>query len=614
MPAQILLFTLSLILCLILTGCGDNADGTVNSSPPSSPPASQTISQADTEFEALMEESWQMGLDFYPEYASSLGLASGDMNTRWTDYSPAAIDKRADLNLALIKQLESIDKATLSPENQINLDLLLWHHRMSAKDAELDLELMPMSQRSGVQTLDNLANYISLSTYEDYQNWLTRLERIPAILTQTQAALELGMEKGMMPPKATMSRIPAQLEGQLVDQATDSRFYDKFHTLPKHFSEEQAASLRERAKSVISDKVLPAYRQFHDFFVNQYLPACRDTVGVYDLPNGKQIYQYLTAYYTTTDMTPEQIHQLGLEEVAKNRKAMEEIIEEVNFEGTFDEFIQFLRTDPQFYYDTPEALFEAYLATSKRLDPELTRLFGKLPRAPYGLKAIPESIAPDTTTAYYSRPSADGLRAGYYFVNLHEPHTRPKYEMEVLSVHEAVPGHHLQIALQMEMDNLPAFRRYSGFTVFIEGWGLYSERLGYDMGLYKDPYSRFGQLTYDMWRSVRLVVDTGIHYMGWSRQKAIEYFKANAAKSEEDIINEIDRYISTPGQALAYKIGQLKIIELRERATQQLGEDFDIRAFHDVVLGSGSLPLHVLEQNVTDWIESERHQNSTASL
>ena len=304
-------------------------------------------------------------------------------------------------------------------------------------------------------------------------------------------------------------------------------------------------------------------------------------------------------------MSPDEIHRIGLNEVSRIRADMQLVIDELEFDGDFADFLHFLRTDPQFYYDDPQALFDGYLAICKRIDPELVKLFGKLPRMPYGLRAIPANIAPDTTTAYYMRPSADGSRAGYYYVNLYRPEVRPTYEMEVLSVHEAMPGHHLQIALQMELPDMPTFRRYSGFTAFTEGWGLYSESLGYELGLYKDPYSRFGALTYEMWRAVRLVVDTGMHYKGWTRQQAIDFFKNNAAKTELDIINEIDRYISWPGQALAYKIGQLKILELRAKAEQMLGKDFDIRAFHDQLLGGGALPLEVLETRMNLWLAAE---------
>jgi len=284
-------------------------------------------------------------------------------------------------------------------------------------------------------------------------------------------------------------------------------------------------------------------------------------------------------------------------------------MEDVGFTGTLHEFFTYLRTEPKFYYETADELFDAYLAITKRLDPELVQLFGKLPRMPYGLKRIPDAVAPDTTTAYYTRPAADGSRAGYYYVNLYKPETRPKWEMEVLSVHEAVPGHHLQIALQQELESMPNFRRYDGFTAFTEGWGLYSERLGYDLGMYKDPYSKFGQLTYDMWRAVRLVVDTGMHAKGWDRQQAINYFMDNAPKTELDITNEIDRYIDNPGQALAYKLGQLKLIELRDRAHNKLGGKFDIKAYHDEVLSYGSVPLSVLDDIVNKWIARRLEQS-----
>ena len=284
---------------------------------------------------------------------------------------------------------------------------------------------------------------------------------------------------------------------------------------------------------------------------------------------------------------------------------MEAVIDTVGFEGDVAAFNEVLRTDPRFYYETPEALLEGYQAVSKRLDPGLVNLFGKLPRAPYGVRPIPDEEAPDTTTACHMQPAIDGSRPGWYYVNLYQPEVRPKFEMEVLSVHESVPGHHLQISLAQELTGLPEFRRNGGFIAFIEGWGLYSERLGYDMGLYEDPHSRYGQLVYDMWRAVRLVVDTGIHYFGWSRQKAIDYFIANAAKSEADIINEIDRYIGWPGQALAYKIGQMKMLELRSEAETALGEDFDIHAFHDHMLGAGALPLNILERRMDAWLAEQ---------
>ena len=364
----------------------------------------------------------------------------------------------------------------------------------------------------------------------------------------------------------------------------------------------------DRPINLIQTGILPAYQRFARFFNEEYLPACHETVGAWALPNGRAFYDYRVAHYTTTTLSADEIHQIGLDEVARIRSLMDEVIAEVQFDGSFEEFLHFLRTDPQFYFETGEEILREYRNIAKRIDPELVKLFGKLPRMPYGVKAIPAASAPDTTTAYYFPPAADGSRAGYFYANLYRPEVRPKYEMEALTVHEAMPGHHLQIALAQELGDLPEFRRFNGYTAFVEGWGLYSESLGDELGLYTDPYSRFGQLTYEMWRAVRLVVDTGLHAKGWSRQQAIDYFKANAGKAEHDIINEIDRYIAWPGQALAYKIGELKIQALRREAEQALDEQFDIRGFHDTVLGAGAIPLNLLERNVRAWIEQKQTQ------
>ena len=397
-----------------------------------------------------------------------------------------------------------------------------------------------------------------------------------------------------------MQRVANQIQLQLVDNSEESPFFKVFIDIPENIQDRE--TIQSMARDVIKSKVIPAYYKLNDFFTEEYLPASRTTYGVLDLPNGFEWYENLARYHTTTDLTPDEIHEIGLSEVERIRSEMQEVIDSLGFDGSFNDFLVFLRTDPQFYYETEDELLEAYLATSKKIDPEMVSLFKVLPRTPYGIKPIPMESAPDTTTAYYMRPAADGSRAGYYYVNLYRPDVRPKYEIEVLSVHEAVPGHHLQIALAMELEGIPNFRKYSGYTAYVEGWGLYSESLGYDIGLYSDPYSRFGALTYDMWRAVRLVVDTGMHYKGWTRQEAIDFFTANAAKTEQDIINEIDRYLVMPGQALAYKIGQLKILELKNKAKKQLGDDFDIKEFHHAVLSQGALPLAVLEENIETYL------------
>jgi prolyl oligopeptidase len=561
------------------------------------------LADAGEDFQALLDESWEWYLEQNPMVASRAG--DRRYNTEWGDRSLRGIEMQHLQRRDFLSRLFAIDKSALSEADQLNYELFRRDLQRRVDEHRFEGFLMPFSQRGGVQNLDNQANYLRFETVQDFEDWLERLDKIDTVVDQTIEAADRGIEKGLVLPRVLMERIPEQIAVQLVENGEDSPFYRTFETIPDTIAAKDQERLRAAAIKTIEGTVVPAYRKLARYFDKTYLPATRESVGLSSLPNGSEWYEFLALRFTTTAMTPDEIHRTGLEEVKRIREEMQQIIDELGFEGSFQEFLAFLRTDPQFYYDDPDDLYEAYLATSKRIDPELVKLFGTLPRMPYGVKPIPDAIAPDTTTAYYSRPAADGSRAGIYWVNLYRPEVRPKYEIEVLSVHEAMPGHHLQLAIQQELGDMPDFRRYSGFTAFVEGWGLYSESLGYDLGLYKEPYSRFGALTYDMWRAVRLVVDTGIHYKGWTRQQAIDFFKDNAAKTEHDIVNEIDRYIVMPGQALAYKIGQLKILALRAHAEAVLGDDFDVRAFHDALLGGGALPLDILQQRMDAWLAGQ---------
>ena len=565
--------------------------------------SSASLADASADFSTLLSDHWEWRMATSPVMASSLG--DRRFNDQWGDRGLDGYENQHRDAKEFLRRVYEIDKNALSTDDQLNHELFRRQLQEDVDEYQFNAHLMPFSHRGGIQNLENLTNQLRLVTVDDYEDWLARVEKIDDLIDDTIALAEEGRKRGVISPAILMQRIPDQLALQVVEYANESPLFKAFENMPDSIPAADRERLRSAVTDALEDEVLPAYRKLDNYFNQTYLPAARESVGLSALPNGSAWYEHLARSFTTTRMTPDDIHRVGLEEVKRIRDEMQQVIAEVGFEGSFEDFLVFLRTDPQFYYDNPEDLYEAYLATSKRIDPELVRLFGILPRMPYGVKPIPDAVAPDTTTAYYSRPAADGSRAGIYWVNLYRPEVRPKYEIEVLSVHEAMPGHHLQIALQQELGDMPNFRRFMGFTAFVEGWGLYSERLGYDLGLYEDPYSRFGQLTYDMWRAVRLVVDTGMHYKGWTRQQAIDFFKANAAKAEHDIVNEIDRYLLMPGQALAYKIGQLKILALRARAERQLGDDFDIRAFHDHLLGAGALPLDLLEQRMDKWLASQ---------
>ena len=547
---------------------------------------------------------WDYQMEQHPTWASSLG--DRRWNDRWSDSSLDAIYKRHDHDIATLSKLTKIDRAALSPSDQLNYDLFKKDYENDIEDFQYRWYLLPLNQLGGVHTVNQLAETLRFDTLKDYEDWLARLKALPVRVDQTISLMRLGMKERIILPKIVVQRVPAQIDHQIVSDPKASPLYKPFTKFSSSIAESDQVRLAKAAQVTIADTVVPAYRKLKEFVVNDYLPAAWDQVGIWQLPNGAAMYASATRHNTTTDLSPQEIHEIGLKEVKRIRAEMQAIIDKLGFRGSFTEFTKFLHGDEKFYFKSERELLEAYRALSRRIDPLLVKVFRTLPRMPYGIEPLPANIAPDSPAGLYRGPAADGSRAGTFSVNTFKPEIRPKYEMMALSLHEGVPGHHLQIALAMEQQGIPNFRRYGGYTAFIEGWGLYAESLGDEMGLYDDPYSKFGQLMYEIWRASRLVVDTGMHYLRWDRQRAIDFMVANTAKQELEVTAEIDRYIVWPGQALAYKIGQLKITELRAKAKQALGDEFDVRDFHDELLKDGALPLDRLEVKMNAWIARQR--------
>lgn len=557
---------------------------------------------AITDLHALFDEAWEYRMEQFPVEASYLGdLRNAD---QWDKLSPADYIRRRETYQHFLKELVKIDHDSLPPEEQLNAELFDKQLATDIEEINFGAQFLAINQRSGLQTDSELASAIAFNTVADYEAWIARLNAFDKHAAEITALLREGLKRKMLYPKVLMQRIPPQIDKQLVAQAEDSPFFKPFRKFPDSVSQVERDRLAKAGAAAITASVLPAFAAFKNFFNAEYLPACPDEVGISHVPNGQEFYGFLTRKFTTTDLTPQQIHQIGLDEVSRIRAEMEKAKTAAGFKGSLDEFFVHLRTDPKYFCKTPEELLTRYRATAKRIDPLTVKVFRTPQRTPYGVEPIPDLVAPDTTTAYYLQPAADGSRAGTYFVNLYKPETRPTWEMIPLTLHEAVPGHHSQIALAMEQDGQPKFRKYGGYTAFVEGWGLYAESLGDELGLYTDPLDKFGQLTYEMWRAVRLVVDTGMNSLGWNRQKAIDYFKANAPRSELDITNEIDRYLAMPGQALAYKMGELKIKQLRQECALALGDRFDVRDYHDFLMKTGAIPLDILERNLRAWVAS----------
>jgi uncharacterized protein (DUF885 family) len=562
---------------------------------------------------AQLDDDWKYWMGEYPELATSIGYPGQDR--RWTDYSQTAIDARAGRLKTSLQRLSVIDRGPLGQGDQLSFDLYreLLETAIKGLDFQNDAVpirgvvphnlLMPINQLEGIQ--QDIPRTIALmptAARDDYENIVSRLEGVAEVVDQTIALLRRGLATGMTPPAVTLRDVPDQVKAQISDDPLKSPMLAAFAAWPASIPETDRASLTARATTAYAQRVVPAFRKLHDFLTSIYLPACRTTTSASALANGPSMYAYNVKWHVTTDMTPQQIHELGLSEVRRIRREMDQVIASSGFHGSYAEFATFLRTSPRFYYTDAAALLTAYRDIAKRADPELAHLFGRLPQTPYGVKPVPDAVAPSQTTAYYEQGSLAAARAANMFANTFKLDARPKWEMETLTLHEAVPGHHIQLSIAQELEGLPEFRKNSSYTAFVEGWGLYAESLGDEMGFYQDPYSKFGRLTYEMWRAIRLVVDTGLHSMGWTRGQAIDFFRANAAKTDQDIIVEVDRYIVWPGQALGYKMGQLKIRELRTNAERELGARFDVRQFHDVVLGQGAVPLDVLERQVGAWV------------
>ena len=569
-------------------------------------PDSRQVDRLETtrQLNLLIDAEWDWRLREQPTFASYLG--DRRHNDRWPDVSIKAINRRYAHRRVVLKQLAAIDRKVLAPGDRLNYDLFRREFAVSVESHAYRWFLVPLTARDGIQDASSTADVVRFEQVEDFRQWLERLRGFGQYMDQTITLMKVGLKERRVHDREVMVRVPAQIARQIVEDPRKSLFFKPFRNFPETVSLADRKSLEARASKAISEVVVPAYRRLQKFFNDSYLPGCFARAGVWQIPRGKEFYAFRCRRFTTTDLTPSQIHDIGKREVKRIRREMEKVIRQTKFDGSFREFLEFMRTDQRFYYKNAGDLLAAYREVTKRIDPHLVRLFRRLPRIPYGVEPIPMHLAPDTTTAYYRPPSADGLRAGTYFVNLYRPEVRPKYEIEALSLHEAVPGHHLQISLAMELENVPPFRRFGGYTAFIEGWGLYSESLGEELGLYKDPYSKFGQLTYEMWRAVRLVVDTGMHHDGWTRKQSIAFFAENTAKTLFDIENEIDRYIAWPGQALAYKIGELKIRELRRLSERTLGDKFDVREFHEVVLSRGAVTLELLEEQVREWLGGQQ--------
>ncbi len=564
----------------------------------------QQDSSAEQALASVIADQERLGRELDPISAGQ----EGDRQAlrRWPDVRPAAVQASLERLTDLRERLRRIDTRELSPASELNHTLLGRLLDIAIEEAAFDLNRVPFQNDSGFHTLaDYVARTTTIGSREDADAWLARLETLPEFYRNNIANLRRGIRTKLTQPRIVIDRVLEVARQHAAQDPEQSSLLLPFANRPPSISVQGSQALRSRALAIVANRVAPVRREFVEFLEQEYLPAARKNLAIRSVPDGEAMYRFLVRFETTTRLSPDEVHQLGLKEVARIRALMEQSIRTTGFQGSFDEFLAMLRTDKRFYASTSEELLKTASEIAKRADDRLPALFGTLPRLTYGVRPVPPEIAEGYTTGRYWTGSMPLGQAGGYMVNTSRLDQRPLYELPALTLHEAVPGHHLQIALSQELTDLPYFRRNWSQTAFVEGWGLYAEFLGEEMGIYRDAYERFGRYSYEMWRACRLVADTGIHWMGWDIERARRCFTENSALSAHNIQTELERYISWPGQALAYKVGELKLRELREAAQGPLGERFNVREFHDLILLGGPMPLDVLEERVREWIAEE---------
>lgn len=563
-------------------------------------PVISLASNNETEqFHKFLDDEWKYSMHEYPEWATSVGF-QGE-NDRWTDITLPALSRRDAHTREALKRLLEIDRAGLDQKERLNYDLYLRDLKLNIEGQRFMERYLVINQMGGIQkSISDTLGDAPSSMVKDYEDRLARLKKVPEQIDNTIILLKEGLKAGVTYPKITLHDVPDQIKAMM--KVSDNPMMKAFKAFPVSIPEEKQKAIQDEANKTLVDSVIPAFEKFYAFFIDIYIPGARETIAWSALPDGHEWYAYLAKTNTTTEMTPEEIHNLGLSEIKKIHGQVEKLMEEIGFKGNYQAFLKFMISDPQFSFDSPEALVVACRDIAKQADYGLPKLFSKLPRLPYGVLPVPAYLEKSQPAAYFQPGNMKNGVAGTFYVNTYDLPSRPRWGLIPLVLHEAVPGHHLQLALASEQGGLPNFRRHGGYTVYTEGWALYAESLGYDMELYNDKYAQFGQFNFAMWRAIRLVVDTGIHYYGWSREQAIDYFIKNMAMSGHDIEVEVDRYIVMPAQALTYKIGEIRIMEFREYCQAQLKDKFDIRAFHDFILEQGALPMDVLEGLVKEWV------------